>query len=1150
MRNASLGPYVPADFSPPEYIVVVNALFYASLGVMLLAAFIAMLIKSWVREFDRGLQAMTIPEQRAKTREFRYLGMEHWKLQEMVAILPILIQISLLLFAIGLILFLFYISKPSFGVTTAIFGIGAIYYAITTTISVFVTSSPFHSPLSRVFGRLYRLVHAYFCPSIDHFLLPNMDTTPATHLGRFGRRIQISLQKFRPYSEKEFEKPIAAVTIDEYQLSTAVSALQRIHDSVPNSPHSQLIHQSVWQVAGSSALRIRPLFKLPSCVLDRGSNEGYFSRLSPAGVVGLGSVFVRMRDARHKGRIDAVGHICSNPSYSQEPRAQLVHALFKLLPDNFFPDERHALLDPAYINNIICRDVLLYRALPDDPLLCTLRNALLCKALRNAPNNFRNNFLPDNFRDIKLFFTNLRNSLYKIILTIVFAIESILNECSNLPYDSTLYITIFLTYTITIGIPLCLVLGLPLSLVIAVVTTPFHRAFAVLYNLLLCDSTFSPYINDSYINDSLEDGFFTTSDYSYSFYGFNKASRDARHYAPFFKLFTHLFESLILVCALFRNAVQDPSLNNSLNNSLDNKSILEALFHKAPFRSALRLLFLGNPHINTMMTQGRIMRAHLELQEPKDLINILQRNPPQDEDSIWLLNTLSVLHCDGLVLLPITKICLTILLHQAPRWNQKIPPNIMLIEAVVTLAAISCSSNETYQRKMLANSHQHPWLLLNLRDPEVISSMIENINDSSRKELISLLLLVIHGLSLWGSKALAVQYLAIIRAKRDFLLCASILVGIPPALANDVFFAIGGSLRVPQALGLFNNYDLLLGPSQPPDPECFAALLLLSKNLEPWVKQQMTWHPKIVLGNPWLQFIANAITRCDIPDEFGMVFDPFHDHRVHNMIAALSLLPYSEERTVIHWRDRESLFLASFLPLREIAISSLALHHYLKTVISCSNPPPPSHYLSGAVHALFSPILPDDYLSKGWEILHMFVDGFKTLSIEWQQTFAEAFFTVSHRPLLSKNGQNGPPVAELTGILTWEYFCKEGKEPEFMERVFSGLDWMALAWSLHLSQQSSTTTTTVLVQWAGQPPGLSKPPVDEEFVLQVLCRLLDAAPYYCILPITPKLHEFVEWFDGPRLIRYQNMVSASVERAKQECERSYKFQKDNCIWYL
>ena len=122
---------------------------------MILAAFIAMLIKSWGREFDRGLWAMSIPEQRAKTREFRYLGMERWKLPEMVGIPPLLVQISLLLFAIGLVIFLSQISEPSFGVTPSIFGVGIFYYVMTTTISVLVTSSLFHSPLSRTLSKAY-----------------------------------------------------------------------------------------------------------------------------------------------------------------------------------------------------------------------------------------------------------------------------------------------------------------------------------------------------------------------------------------------------------------------------------------------------------------------------------------------------------------------------------------------------------------------------------------------------------------------------------------------------------------------------------------------------------------------------------------------------------------------------------------------------------------------------------------------------------------------------------------------------------------------------------------------------------------------------------------------------------------------------------
>ena len=1132
MRNSSLGPYVPAEFSPPEYIVVVNALFYASLGIMLIAAFIAMLIKNWVREFDRGLQRMTIPEQRAKTREFRYLGMEHWKLQEMVAILPMLIQISLLLFAIGLMLFLFHISYPSFGVTTVIFGIGVIYYAITTTISVFVTSSPFHSPLSRVFGGLYRLVHAYFCPALDHFLSPNMDTTPATHLGRFRRRIQISLQKFRPYLEKEFEKPITAATVDEFQLSAAASALQRIHDNVPNSHHSELIHQSVWRVAGSPALRIHPSFKLPSCVLDRGSDKEYFSWLSPAGVVGLTSVFVRMRDERYKERIAALGLIRTNPSYSQEPRAQLVQAIFDLLPDNFFPDERH---HPAFR-----RDSLLHYALPDVPLLDTLRNTLLRNALRNAP--VRDNTLHDTLLpDAPLPDASFPDSLLRFVSKFICSIHDMYHALRPDPspalddpvtsHKPILHRILRFTLLTLLTIILTIIGNIRLAL---------RGPLAVVRGVLLCDDGF----DDNGFRDI-----------------FVHAFHDAQPYAPFFgELHNPLFEALLLVYALFLDVLRDPSLHKTLH---------EALFHEAPIRSSLRLLGLGNPRLDAMTTQGRITRAHLEPREPEDLIIILQKIQPQDKEAIWLLNTLSGLHCDGLVLLQVSKMCLTILLQQAPRWNQKASPNIMLIEAVVTLAAVSCSSNETYQRKILTNSQQHPWLLLNLRDPEVIGRMIENINDSSRKDLISLLFLVLYGLFLRGSKALAVRYLAIITAKCDFLLCASALVVIAPALGDDAFFAIGGSLLAPQTQfltapgvngsmsdppqiglnhhSLFDNYDLQLGAGQFPDPESLAILLLLSKRLGPCVEQQLQG-TDLKLRNPLLRLAANVIARHGIPDESGMDVEPFHDHRVYNMIAALSLSRYSERR-VIHSTARESRLLASFLPSREFAISSLALHHYLETVISYSTPPPPSCYLSGAVHALFSPTLPDDYLPKGWEILHMFVDGFEKLSIEWRQTFAEAFFTMSHQPLLSKNRQNSTPVAELKGILTWGYFCKEAREPEFTDRVFSGLDWMALAWSLRLSQQSSTTTT-VLAQRAAQPPGLREPPEDKEFVLQVLCRLLDAAPYYSVIPIIPKLCEFVEWFDDASLVGYQSMVSASIERAEQECERSYKFQKVSCMWYL
>ena len=999
MRNSSLGPYVQPDFSPPEYIVVVNALFYASLGVMLLAAFVAMLIISWVHEFDHGLGAISIPEQRAKTREFRYLGMERWKLEEMVAMLPLLIQISLLIFAIGLVLFLFRISKPSFGVTTAIFGVGVLYYAITTTISVFVTSSPFHSPLSRALARVYQYVHAYFCPGLDVFLSPNMDITPGTGFGRFHRRLQIFLQKSRPYLERDFVKPITATTLDDVQLSTAASALQRIHDSVADSQHSELIQQPIWQVAGNPALRMRPLLKLPAWVLERGNDKEYFKRLSPASAVALAAVFVRMRDPRYKRRIAGVEDRCRAVGDSGGSWAQVVHAIFGLLPDDFDRDD----YDNTRCHRAFRLDTLFREALPDALSVDTLRNNILQVSLRDSRLCL---FLWSNFRMSRIWHTLRGNYL----------------------------------------------------------------------NTPLCDE-------------------------------WHIGLRDE-------------------LCAALRDALRNTPLR-----------VIHAFLHDA---------FFGNAPLDDMALQGRAMRVFDIPKRPSDLLNILRDKELHEEEVMWLLSTLSGLHCDGLVSMGdyVSRICLAVLLHQAPKWNQMTPPSIMLIEAVVTLVAVSCSSNETYQMKTLTNSHQYPWLLLNLRNIDLIRRMRDEIASRWREEVISILFLVIYALTLVGSERLAEQYLAIITAKADFASCASALSKIAPALGDDGFRAIGELLLSPQTqfsttkagvsmsnntsatpqvrqthLDLFNNYDLHLGTSEFPDPKIAAILLLLSKNLGTTVRLDIL-NLKLVLRDPWLQIAANKILRHRISDEPTMDMPLFHDHRVCNMLGAFSLLHGSSITGTL----TQPVFLGSSEP----TICCAALRHFVASM--------PSHDLSGAVHVVFNPKLPNHHLSKGWDILNLFMGQFDQLSPGQRQAFATAFFTLSRRPLprgtrknnTSSNKQN------LLEILTWDYFCKEEPEPELTDAEFSGLDWMVAAWLLHLSQQ----------------PNFKQDWVNDNFVLNVLCNLLYSAPYYSIIPIVPKLREFVGGFDDPQVSEHQSWISASIgEFYRQECKVLFKFQKFNCVWY-
>jgi len=100
-----------------------------------------------------------------------------------------------------------------------------------------------------------------------------------------------------------------------------------------------------------------------------------------------------------------------------------------------------------------------------------------------------------------------------------------------------------------------------------------------------------------------------------------------------------------------------------------------------------------------------------------------------EPDFIWLLNTLSNLHSRDWVgqEQPFSiGNCVGILSDQAPRWSPLALPNITLLEAVVVLVAISCSSDLTYQQNTRINSHQCPWLLLNLRNPELICNIVED----------------------------------------------------------------------------------------------------------------------------------------------------------------------------------------------------------------------------------------------------------------------------------------------------------------------------------------------------------------------------------------------------------------------------------------
>ncbi|CAE6474198.1 unnamed protein product [Rhizoctonia solani] len=92
-----------SPFVPAHNAVLINTLWYLSLATSVATSFLAMLAKDWCRSFETGRSGH--PYDQAQRRQRKWMMIERWKMQELIVVLPSLIHISLLLFAIGLCIY-------------------------------------------------------------------------------------------------------------------------------------------------------------------------------------------------------------------------------------------------------------------------------------------------------------------------------------------------------------------------------------------------------------------------------------------------------------------------------------------------------------------------------------------------------------------------------------------------------------------------------------------------------------------------------------------------------------------------------------------------------------------------------------------------------------------------------------------------------------------------------------------------------------------------------------------------------------------------------------------------------------------------------------------------------------------------------------
>ena len=148
LANSTAPAYQRSDFVVPEWAIVVNALLFAILCCSLIAALAGVIALQWVNEYDAGLDIVDA-RKLAVTRRFRFVGVEKWKMGEIIAILPLLLHASVFLFFVGMIEWMRNTNHIIYYICVGGVVVAAAFYGITATLGALFGNAPFRSPSAR-----------------------------------------------------------------------------------------------------------------------------------------------------------------------------------------------------------------------------------------------------------------------------------------------------------------------------------------------------------------------------------------------------------------------------------------------------------------------------------------------------------------------------------------------------------------------------------------------------------------------------------------------------------------------------------------------------------------------------------------------------------------------------------------------------------------------------------------------------------------------------------------------------------------------------------------------------------------------------------------------------------------------------------------
>ena len=143
---------IPSESSlpPPRvYAIWANTFLFLSLLISLFVALLATLLQQWVRQYTRFTQQPGCsPIKRARVRAIYFEGVDKYRIFGAAEALPTLLHLSICLFIVGVIVWLFNINQPVFRAVIPLVALPMAAYLWFTSLPNFRPNIPFYSPLS------------------------------------------------------------------------------------------------------------------------------------------------------------------------------------------------------------------------------------------------------------------------------------------------------------------------------------------------------------------------------------------------------------------------------------------------------------------------------------------------------------------------------------------------------------------------------------------------------------------------------------------------------------------------------------------------------------------------------------------------------------------------------------------------------------------------------------------------------------------------------------------------------------------------------------------------------------------------------------------------------------------------------------------